>query len=228
MSREIVRFPADNTNSGLFLEGILRIPENPLGIVIFVHGSGSSKKSTRNQVISEKLYENNIGTFLFDLLSEEEQRSDTQLEKIITQIPGAVLNKFNITLLTRRILTASEWIMNHQQKNKLELSYFASSTGAAAALIASTNFHIRSIIIRSGRTDLVTKDIFPKITSPCLFIAGDGEKISIKIAKQTLKKLTNVREKNLCIIKNASHLLEESGSIERVAFLAVTWLQNHS
>ena len=228
MSKEIVRFPADITNSGLFLEGTLRIPENPLGIVIFVHGSGSSKKSTRNQAISEKLYENNIGTFLFDLLSKEEQGSDTQVEKIITQIPGALLNKFNITLLTRRLSTATEWIMNHQQKNKLELSYFASSTGAAAALIASTNFHIRSIIIRSGRTDLVTKDIFPKITSPCLFIAGDSEKIIVKIAKQTLKKLTNVREKNLSIIKNASHLLEESGSIERVAFLAIAWIQNHS
>lgn len=228
MTQEIVRFPSDNANSGLFLEGILRIPENPLGIVIFVHGSGSSKKSTRNQAISEKLYENNIGTFLFDLLSEEEQRSDTEIEKIITQIPGAVLNKFNIALLTRRLLTATEWIMNHQQKNKLELSYFASSTGAAAALVASTKFHIRSIVIRSGRTDLVTKDIFPKIISPCLFIAGDGEKIIIKIAKQTLKKLINVRDKNLSVVKNASHLLEESGSIERVAFLAVTWIQNHS
>jgi putative phosphoribosyl transferase len=228
LTHEIIRFPADNTNSDLFLEGILRIPENPLGIVIFVHGSGSSKKSTRNQTISEKLYENNIGTFLFDLLSEEEQRSDTQIEKIITQIPGAILNKFNITLLTRRLLTATEWIMNHQQKNKLELSYFASSTGAAAALVASTKYHIRSIIIRSGRTDLVTKDIFPKIKCPCLFIAGDGEKIVIKIAKQTLKKLTNVREKNLSVIKNASHLLEESGSIERVSLLAVTWIQNHS
>jgi hypothetical protein len=228
LTQEIVRFPSDNANSGLFLEGILRIPENPLGIVIFVHGSGSSKKSTRNQAISEKLYENNIGTFLFDLLSEEEQRSDTEIEKIITQIPGAVLNKFNIALLTRRLLTATEWIMNHQQKNKLELSYFASSTGAAAALVASTKFHIRSIVIRSGRTDLVTKDIFPKIISPCLFIAGDGEKIIIKIAKQTLKKLINVRDKNLSVVKNASHLLEESGSIERVAFLAVTWIQNHS
>ncbi|HJU78273.1 MAG TPA: hypothetical protein VJ599_01760 [Nitrososphaeraceae archaeon] len=228
MGKQIIRFPADNTNSGLFLDGILRIPENPLGIVIFVHGSGSSKTSTRNQAISEKLYENNIGSFLFDLLSEEEQRSDIQLEKIITQIPGAVLNKFNIALLTRRLLTATEWIMNHQQKNKSMLSYFASSTGAAAALVASTNFHIRSIIIRSGRTDLVTNDIFPKIISPCLFVVGDGEKIIIKIAKQTLKKLTNVREKNLSIIKNTSHMLEESGSIERVAFLSVTWIRNHS
>lgn len=228
MTQEIVRFPADNTNSGLFLEGILRIPDNPLGIVIFVHGSGSSKKSTRNQVISEKLYENNIGTFLFDLLSEEEERSDTQLENIITQIPGAVLNKFNIKLLTRRLLTATEWLLNHQQKNRLELSYFASSTGAAAALTASPNFQIRSIIIRSGRTDLVTNEIFPNIISSCLFIAGDGEKVIIKIAKQTMKKLTNVKEKNLSIVKNASHLLDESGSIEKVAYLAVTWIQNHS
>ena len=195
MSKEIVRFPADITNSGLFLDGILRIPENPLGIVIFVHGSESSKKSTRNQAISEKLYENNIGTFLFDLLSKEEQGSDTQVEKIITQIPGALLNKFNITLLTRRLSTATEWIMNHQQKNKLELSYFASSTGAAAALIASTNFHIRSIIIRSGRTDLVTKDIFPKITSPCLFIAGDGEKNYCENCQTNIKKIDKCERK---------------------------------
>jgi putative phosphoribosyl transferase len=228
LTQELVRFPADKTNSGLFLNGILRIPENPLGIVIFVHGSGSSKKSTRNQAISEKLYENNIGTFLFDLLSEDEQESDTNLEKIITQIPGAVLNKFNISLLTRRLFTATEWIMKHQQKNRLELNYFASSTGAAAALVASANFHIRSIIIRSGRTDLVSNDVFPEIISPCLFIAGDGEKIIIKITKQTMKKLTNVTEKNLSTIKNSSHMLEESGSIEKVAHLAVTWVQNHS
>jgi hypothetical protein len=227
LTQELVRFPADKTNSGLFLNGILRIPENPLGIVIFVHGSGSSKKSTRNQAISEKLYENNIGTFLFDLLSGEEQESDTNLEKIITQIPGAVLNKFNITLLTRRLFAATEWIINHQQKNRLELSYFASSTGAAAALVASTNFHIRSIVIRSGRTDLVSNKVFPEIISPCLFIAGDGEKIIIKITKQAMKKLTNVREKNLTIIKNSSHMLEESGSIEKVAYLTVTWVRNH-
>ena len=100
MSGELVRFPINNSNSMSFIEGNLVIPDNPIGIVVFAHGSGSSKNSKRNQLVSEKLNKNNIATLLFDLLSDEEQAFDSQVETMTSKIPGAVLNKFNLSLLT--------------------------------------------------------------------------------------------------------------------------------
>jgi putative phosphoribosyl transferase len=209
------------------VEGDLTIPDKPIGIVIFAHGSGSGKSSQRNQLVSKILNENNIGTLLFDLLSEEEQESDRQLENIIPQIPGATLNKFNISLLAERLSMATEWIMSHQQKSKLELGSFASSTGGAAALITASKYKIKSIVIRSGRTDLVNDNHLSHIACPCLFIVGSKEKMLIKINKQTMEKLRNVEDKKFSIIKNASHLFEEEGSIEKVADIANQWFKNH-
>jgi putative phosphoribosyl transferase len=225
--KELVRFSLNNSVSNLFVEGNLFIPDNPIGIVVFAHGSGSSKSSQRNQLVSKKLNENNIGALLFDLLSKEEQESDRRLENIIPNIPGATLNKFNISLLTERLSMATEWIMTHHQKRKLQLGYFASSTGGAAALIAASKYQVRSIVIRSGRTDLVDNHFLSEILSPCLFIAGSNEKILIKINKQTMKKLKNVKEKRLSIIQNASHLFDEEGSTEKLADIASQWLKVH-
>lgn len=225
MVNEVVRFLLSNSVSNLFVEGNLFMPDNPIGIVIFAHGSGSSKSSQRNQLVSKKLNENNIGALLFDLLSEEEQESDRRLENIIPNIPGATLNKFNISLLTERLSMATEWIMSHHQKRKLHLGYFASSTGGAAALIAASKYQVRSIVIRSGRTDLVDNHFLSEIVSPCLFIAGNNEKTLIKINKQTMKKLKNVKEKKLSIVQNASHLFDEEGSIEKLADIASQWLK---
>jgi len=225
--KEVVRFPLNNSGSNLIVEGNLFIPDNPIGIVVFAHGSGSSKSSQRNQLVSKKLIENNIGSLLFDLLSEEEQESDRRLEKIIPSVPGAILNKFNISLLTERLSMATEWIVSHQQKRKLQLGYFASSTGGAAALIAASKYQVQSIVIRSGRTDLVDNHFLSEIVSPCLFIAGSNEKALIKINKQTMKKLKNVKEKKLSIIQNASHLFDEEGSTEKLADIASRWLKEH-
>jgi putative phosphoribosyl transferase len=225
--KEVVRFSPDKSVSRLIVKGNLTIPDNPIGFVFFAHGSGSSKSSQRNQLVSKILNENNIGTLLFDLLAEEEQESDRQLEHIIPQIPGATLNKFNISLLTKRLSMATEWIMSHRQKSKLQLAYFASSTGGAAALIAAPKYKIKSIVIRSGRTDLVDDDVLLNMVTPCLFIAGSKEKMLIKINKQTMKKLRNVEEKKLSIIQNASHLFEEEGSIEKVANIATQWFKFH-
>jgi putative phosphoribosyl transferase len=224
--KEVVRFSLNSSVSN-FVKGNLFIPDNPIGIVVFAHGSGSSKSSQRNQLVSRKLNENNIGSLLFDLLSEEEQESDRRQENIIIQIPGAILNKFNISLLTERLSMATEWIINHQQKMKLQLGYFASSTGGAAALIAASKYQVQSIVIRSGRTDLVDNHFLSEIVSPCLFIAGSNEKTLIKINKQTMKKLKNVKEKKLSIIQNASHLFDEEGSTEKLADIASQWLKEH-
>lgn len=225
--KEVVRFSLNESASELFVEGNLVIPDNPIGIVIFAHGSGSSKESPRNQQVSEKLNENSIGTLLFDLLAKEEQECDRRLGNIMTQVPGATLNKFNISSLTERLSMVTAWVMNYHEERNLKVAYFASSTGAAAALTCATKFDIRSIIIRSGRTDLVDDNLLSQIISPCLFIVGSKEKKITKINKRTLRQLRNVKEKELKIIQNASHLFEEEGSLETVADMSTGWLKNH-
>jgi putative phosphoribosyl transferase len=227
MLGELVKFPIRNSNSNLFIEGNLVIPDNPIGIVVFAHGSGSSKSSKRNQLVSEKLNKNNIATLLFDLLSDEEQEFDLQLEKMTSKIPGVVLNKFNISLLTKRLSMATDWVLSNPHTEKLQVSYFGSSTGGAAALMGACFYNIVSIVIRSGRTDLVENQFLDQIVSPCLFVVGSREKSLVKISKQILKKMKNSKEKKLSTIEGASHLFEEEGSMQAVAEVATLWLTRH-
>lgn len=224
MIKEPVKFSLNNRSANSFIEGNLSIPDNPKGVIVFVHGSGSSKSSHRNQLVSEKLNENSIATFLFDLLSREEQESDILLENIKSKIPGAVLNKFNIPLLTARVSMATEWTMNNILTRRLQIGYFASSTGGAAALVAASKYNIRSIVIRSGRTDLVENQVLNQIVSPCLFIVGSKEKTLVKINNETMKKLRNSKEKKLVIIANASHLLENEQTIQEISQVASEWV----
>jgi putative phosphoribosyl transferase len=227
LSGELVKFPINNSNSNSFIEGHLTIPKNPIGIVVFAHGSGSSKNSKRNQLISEKLNKNSIATLLFDLLSDEEQAFDLQLEKMTSKIPGAVLNKFNISLLTKRLSMATDWVLSNPTTEKLQLSYFASSTGGAAVLMAAIQYNIVSIVIRSGRTDLVENQFLDQIVSPCLLVVGRMEKTLVKSSKETIKKMRNCKEKKLSIIEGASHLFEEEGAIQSVGEVATKWLTRH-
>jgi alpha/beta superfamily hydrolase len=224
---ELVRFPINNSNSNSFIEGNLVIPDNPIGIVVFAHGSGSSKNSKRNQLVSEKLNKNNIATLLFDLLSDEEQAFDLQLEKMTSKIPGALLNKFNLSLVTKRLSMATDWVLNNPHTEKLQLSYFASSTGGAAALMVACLYNIVSIVIRSGRTDLVANQFLDQIVSPCLFVVGSREKSLVKISKETIKRMRNSKEKKLNIIEGASHLFEEEGTMQAVTEVAAQWLTSH-
>lgn len=227
MSGELIRFPIKNSNSNLFIEGNLAIPDYPIGIIVFVHGSGSSKSSHRNRFVSEKLNEYHVATLLFDLLSNEEQESDKKVENMISQIPGAVLNKFNLSLLTKRLLVATDWIMNYPSTAKLPIGYYASSTGSGAALIVAAKYHVRSIVIRSGRTDLVDNHILDQIVSPCLFIVGSKEKALMNINKGTIKKLRNVKEKQIIIVDNASHMFEEEGCLEKAVDVSTKWIKQH-
>jgi putative phosphoribosyl transferase len=227
LSRELVRFPIKNSNLNSFIEGNLVIPDNPMGIIVFAHGSGSSKSSKRNQLVSEKLNKNNIATLLFNLLSDEEQAIDKQLENIISKIPGAILNKFNVSLLAKRLSMATEWVMSNPSTEKLQVSYFASSTGGPAALMIASIYKIQSIVIRSGRTDLVENQFLDQILSPCLFIVGGREKSLLKISKETIKKMKNSKEKKLSIIEGASHLFEEEGTMQEAAEVATRWLTRH-
>jgi putative phosphoribosyl transferase len=225
--REVVKIPLNETVPQIFVEGNIVIPDNQIGFVIFAHGSGSSKKSARNQLVSQKFNENSIGTLLFDLLTKEEQESDRRLEDIVSQMPGSTFNKFNILLLTSRLSIATRWVMDFLKDTNLKLAFFASSTGAAAALTCATKFPVISIIIRGGRSDLITNDQLSQIVSSCLFIVGGKEKTLIKINKKTIKQLRNSVEKELVIVPNASHLFEEEGVMETVANLSAQWLKDH-
>ncbi len=227
MIEEVVKIPLNETVPQMFLEGNLVIPDNSIGFVIFAHGSGSSKKSTRNQLVSQKFNENSIGTLLFDLLTKEEQESDTRLENIVSQVPGGTFNKFNILLLTQRLSIVTRWVMDFLKDCNLELAFFASSTGAAAALTCATKFNIRSIVIRSGRSDLITNDQLSQIVTSCLFIVGGKEKTLIKINKKTIKDLRNAVKKQLITVPKASHMFEEEGAMERVANVSTEWLKNN-
>ena len=227
MAGRVIKFPNPNSNSAMYIEGNLVIPDNPIGIVVFAHGSGSSKSSKRNQLISEKLNKSNIATLLFDLLSDEEQNFDTQLEKMSLKIPGAILNKFNISLLTKRLSMVTNWVRSNPSTRKLPIGYFASSTGGAAALMSASIYNIVSIVIRSGRTDLIENKFLEHIESSCLFIVGSKENSLVKISKETIKKMTNSKEKKLCIIKGASHLFEDERSIQEVGEIATHWLKRN-
>ena len=223
MPRELIRLPITDSNSNVFIEGYLVIPDNPTGIVVFAHGSGSTKNSKRNHLVSDKLNKSNIATLLFDLLTDEEQNFDTQLEKMSLKIPGAILNKFNISLLTNRLSMATAWVMRNPSTRKLPISYFASSTGGTAALISASRYNIVSSVIRSGRTDLIENKFIERIESPCLFIVGSKEKSLVKISKETIKKMRKSKEKKLCIVEGASHLFEEEGAMLEVAEVATHW-----
>ena len=227
MSGEIVKIPINNSNLNSSIEGNLSKPDNPLGIVVFAHGSSSNKNSKRNQLVSEKLNNNNIATLLIDLLSDEEQAFDSQLENMTSKIPGVVLNKFNILLLTKRLSMATDWVLSNPHIGKLQLGYFASSTGGAAALMAACHYNIVSIVIRSGRTDLVENQFLDQVVSPCLLLVGSKEKTLVKSSKKTLKKMRKCKEKKLSIIEGATHLFEEEGTIQSVAEVATQWLTRH-
>jgi putative phosphoribosyl transferase len=224
---EVIRLSPNKSIPELLLEGNLVIPDNAIGIVIFAHGSGSGKASERNRLISRILNENNIATLLFDLLSEQEQEYDRQLENIMSQVPGATFNKFNISLLTERLSLATVWALKYPKDRNLKVAYFGASTGAAAALISACKFHVNSIIVRSGPTDLVDNALLLQIVAPCLFIVGSKEKRLISINKETIKKLRNAEKKELKIVPNASHLLQEEGALETVTNISTQWFKNH-
>jgi putative phosphoribosyl transferase len=209
------------------LKGRLCTPENVQGLVIFAHGSGSSVTSLRNLKVSQILNEDGFATLLFDLLTQEEQESDDRSQDFMNKVPGLTLNKFNIELLTERLDAATQWVQNNDDIKHLAIAYFGASTGAAAALYAASSFKdVKTVISRGGRTDLVDKNTLLNITRPCLFIVGSNDKKVIDINEDTMNHLVNVRDKEIEIVKGASHLFEEKGKIEEVGKIAAKWLKN--
>jgi len=197
----------------IMLEGILSIPDNSTGLVLFAHGSGSSRFSPRNNFVATELQRNKIGTLLIDLLSEDE---DLNYE-----------TRFDIELLSRRLISISEWLLKNNETRKLDVGLFGASTGAAAALVASANLgsSIKAVVSRGGRPDLAGK-FLPKVIAPTLLIVGGNDFTVIELNESAYKKLGS-SVKKLEIIEGATHLFEEHGALERVSKLASEWFKKY-
>ncbi|MDX1387045.1 MAG: alpha/beta family hydrolase [bacterium] len=205
---QLVQIPADQVS----LEGELAVPPRAKGIVLFAHGSGSSRHSPRNQFVAQALQKAGIGTLLFDLLSMEE---DAHYE-----------TRFDIDLLTLRLLEGTEWMEKHPEISDLNLAYFGASTGAAAALRAAAKLghRISAVVSRGGRPDLAMEAL-PEVKAPTLLIVGGNDEIVIDLNRQAFEKLSSTKE--LEIVPGATHLFEEPGKLETVAQLAQDWFKKY-
>lgn len=222
-----------NDGQTITLEGKLHLllPTEAKGIVLFAHGSGSSRHSTRNNYVAQVLHNAGIATLLVDLLTPEEEDADIRTQNILYKLPpGIILNKFNIKLLAKRLIAATNWIIEDPDTQHLinNIGYFGASTGSAAALIAAASSKgpsaISAIVSRGGRPDLAGSEVLSKVQAPTLLIVGGNDaKSVINFNNNALKQLTSVQKKKLIIIPEATHLFEEAGTLEEVARLASGW-----
>lgn len=193
------------------LTGELAIPLKANAIIIFSHGSGSSRFSKRNREVAKYLHEKNIGTLLFDLLTVEEDKH--------------YLNRFNIDLLTKRLAGVTEWLESLPAAKNCRIGYFGASTGAASALKAATVLpSITAIVSRGGRPDLAMDDLH-KVEAPTLLIVGSLDYDVLELNKKAYLQLEC--EKKLEVVHGATHLFEEPGMMEKVSGLAADWFENH-
>jgi len=194
------------------LEGDLSIPQGAPGVVLFAHGSGSSRHSPRNQFVARTIREAGVGTLLFDLLTREEEAVDMYTAEL----------RFDIGLLATRLIDATYWIKG--ELDYLNVGYFGSSTGGGAALVAAAQLGdtVSAVVSRGGRPDLAG-DALPKVESPTLLIVGGLDYPVIEMNKAALARLRC--EKELKIVPGATHLFEEPGTLEQVADLAAEWFQ---
>ncbi len=194
------------------LKGILAVPRDARGIVLFAHGSGSSRFSPRNNFVARALQEGSIATLLMDLLTEEEAEDRSRV--------------FDIDLLTERLLEATAWVRVQPQLRGLCVGYFGASTGAAAALKAAEREQgrIEAVVSRGGRPDLAA-DVLPRVKTPTLLIVGGDDEPVVELNREAYRLLPG--EKELSIVPGATHLFEEPGALEEVARLARDWFQRH-
>jgi len=211
--RRDVQIPAGEVT----LNGELVLPDNPLGVVLFVHGSGSSRCSPRNQFVAQYLQASSLGTLLFDLLTEEEEQKEFYTRHL----------RFDIPLLAERLLQATEWLQAREEADSLRLGYFGSSTGAAAALIAAasdSDNSIGAVVSRGGRPDLAAKSL-KHVRAPTLLIVGGRDLPVLDLNEAAFESLQC--EKVLRILPGATHLFEEPGALEQVARLAAEWFSHY-
>jgi putative phosphoribosyl transferase len=196
------------------LEGRLQLPEAARGLILFAHGSGSSRRSPRNNYVAGVLRKRGLGTLLMDLLSPEEDLDYAR--------------RFDIELLTERLDAATHWAANQDASRALPLGYFGASTGAAAALDAALRQggeRIRAVVSRGGRPDLASLDALRAVRSPTLLIVGGWDTEVLELNQAAYQELSCKKE--LAIVPGATHLFEEPGTLESAANLAADWFDRH-
>jgi pimeloyl-ACP methyl ester carboxylesterase len=198
------------------LDGELTVPRGATGVVLFAHGSGSSRHSPRNQFVARTIREVGVGTLLFDLLTKQEEAVDIRTRHL----------RFDIGLLAERLVDATNWIKTEPDTSHLVVGYFGSSTGAAAALVAAADIgkEIGAVVSRGGRPDLAG-DALSRVQSPTLLIVGSLDYPVIQMNKDAYQQLQC--EKEMKIIPGATHLFEEPGKLEEVAHIAAGWFRRH-
>jgi len=208
--KEVINIPSGNVQ----LEGELKVPQRATGIVLFAHGSGSSRHSPRNQYVARTIREAGVGTLLFDLLTREEEAVDSYTGEL----------RFDIQFLARRLVDATNWITSQPATQQLRIGYFGSSTGAAAALLGAVELPniVSAVVSRGGRPDLAGYAL-PKVKAPTLLIVGGDDDVVIGLNEEAYAQLAC--EKELKIVPGATHLFEEPGTLEQVARLASEWFK---
>jgi putative phosphoribosyl transferase len=201
---------------GVSLNGNLAVPDNAAGIIVFVHGSGSSRFSQRNRAVADALVRAKLGTLLLDLLTESEERTDAVTAEF----------RFDTPLLAERTTGVVDWISASARTASLPLGLFGASTGAAAALIAAANRPqvVRAVVSRGGRPDLAEAAL-ESVIAPTLLIVGGHDEPVIELNQRAFDRLPGKRE--LEIVPGATHLFEEPGALGEVAQLATNWFLSH-
>jgi putative phosphoribosyl transferase len=205
-----VRISAD----GVSLAGDLVIPAGAAGVVLFAHGSGSSRHSPRNQFVARTIQASGTGTLLFDLLSVAEEGEDA--------IDGHL--RFDIALLARRLAAAAQWMRQQPEAQRLGIGLFGASTGGAAALVAAAELGslVQAVVSRGGRPDLAGSAL-PRVKAPTLLIVGARDEFVVQLNRDACAQLRG--EKQLTLVPGATHLFEEPGALDQVASLAAEWFQ---
>jgi dienelactone hydrolase len=211
--REVV-IPA----GGVKLTGDLAVPEAAAGIVLFAHGSGSSRHSPRNRFVADALHESAFGTLLIDLLTAEEEETERFSRHL----------RFDIELLSDRLGDVMDWLVKEQETRKLDLGLFGASTGAAAALIAAARKPeaAAAVVSRGGRPDLAGT-FLRGVEAPTLLIVGGEDEQVLDLNKKALRLMDRARAKRLEVVPGATHLFEEAGTLEQVAKLAADWFRTY-
>lgn len=200
----------------VILRGELQVPNEVTGIVLFAHGSGSSRNSPRNQFVARVIREAGVGTLLFDLLTAEEESIDAYTAHL----------RFDIAFLARRLVAATNWLASDGKTRRPGVGYFGASTGGGAALVAAAELggHISAVVSRGGRPDLAGEAL-PFVTAPTLLIVGGRDYSVIEMNRDALDQMRC--EKRLEIVPGATHLFEEPGTLEEVARLAAAWFAKY-
>jgi putative phosphoribosyl transferase len=201
---------------GFTLDGDLEMPRNPYGIVIFAHGSGSSRHSPRNRSVARELNRWGFATLLLDLLTRAEEAIDIQTGEF----------RFNVELLARRLITATDWVTRQTELSGLPIGYFGASTGAAAALLAASwrPRDVGAVVCRGGRPDMVLQAL-RSVLAPTLLIIGSKDTEVIELNRRAFAELGG--DKDMAIVPGAGHLFEEPGALENVSQLAGRWFEAH-